>query len=104
MLLYRGGMVMDKTFDADQLESQVREFCERAKIGFSCGGGTVRVLAGCALNYFRVQGINVPFQALVQIVNKAVRGCSGFYAGAFMEHGRGDASGFILCLERRGGC
>lgn len=74
------------------------EFCEKARVGFTAGGGTCRVLAGEAARHF-----GLPFLSALRAVEKAAVGCSGFFAGAaFSPEFPGDARGFGRFLARRG--
>jgi len=69
-------------------------FCNKAPIGFSAAGGTVRVLAGCGARHF-----GIPFVAAVRAINKVVESLPGFRPGAFFEM-PGDARGFERFLSR----
>jgi hypothetical protein len=70
-------------------------FCNRARIGFSAGGGTCRVLAGEAARFY-----GVPFIVALRAVNRVAERCDGFCDGAFFAPA-GDAHGFGRYLARR---
>ena len=74
------------------------EFCEKAHVGFTAGGGTCHVLAGEAARHF-----GLPFLAALRAVERAAVDCSGFFVGAaFSPEFPGEARGFGRFLARRG--